>query len=167
MKKMLLLISLIAAPLSLPADKIPTYDELRQQIEDEANTRVKDINITFMKSYFSSIQRLGISAILTGIFLPLTVQAIKKNQALWACLFSSLMTACGVWAVVEYSDVNENRRFCHDQILKADDVYNEKLAYIHTRHYMNDIAKFLASKLEVISQKMSAPVNEASPTENV
>lgn len=97
--------------------------------------------------------KLGFSSFLTGAFLPLTVQALRNNDTRLACLYSALTTFFGSYTFLKHAELSENRRVLHEEMFNADDIYQTKMAHLHTRHYMNDIAKFIMAGLEQLAEK--------------
>lgn len=142
-----------------------TYEQIRDQLAEEADERVQAVQNGFAQEYRPLIVRLGLSSFLTGAFLPLTVNALQRNDTRLACLYSALTTFFGSYTFLKHSELAENRRVLHEEMFTADRVYQNKMGHIHTRHYMNDIAKFIVAGLDEIAQKYLTAHDESVDSE--
>ncbi len=131
---------------------LPTYEEIRQQVEDEANQQIEIAKATFEKDYTSSCQKLFLSSGLTGL---LTVLILRDGTNL-SYLYGALAGIFGYITLLQHAELMEKRRVCNKEIHYADQVYHQKLDHLHTRHYQNDIAKFIVKRLEELLTKSSA-----------
>lgn len=133
-----------------------TYESIREQLAQEADVRVQTTLAEFNKEYRLLMIKLGLSSFLTGAFLPLTIQALRNNDTRLACLYSALTTFFGSYTFLKHSELAENRRVLHEEMFIADNIYQNKMGHIHTRHYMNDIAKFIMAGLEQLAEKYAS-----------
>ena len=115
----------------------------------------------FNKESRSLLLKFGISSFLTGTFLPLTILALKNNDARWACLYSALTTFFASYTFLNHAELTENRRILHDEMVNAENIYQNKMGHIHTRHYMNDIAKFMMAGFEQIAEQYFTTTQES------
>lgn len=133
-----------------------TYDQIRDQLENEADTHAQAAQYSFHNQYGPLILKLGFASFATGTFLPLTYQAIKSNNTGLACLYSALTTFFGSYTVLKHAELAENRRVMHEEMFIADQVFQTKMGHLHTRHYMNDIAQFMMAGIEQLAEKYCA-----------
>lgn len=108
---------------------------------------------TYEDIHMPSLCKIGITSILTGIFVPLAISALKTDDLKLACVYSGLAALTGYLTVLQHCELMEDRRIWHTQIMDADHLFNQKMDHIHTRHYLNDIAKYMMGRLEEIAQK--------------
>jgi len=146
-----LLFSLIVPITLLANTQKNTYEQLRDQLTAEADYRVQTVQTGFDREHQPLLCKLGVSSFLTGIFLPLTVQALQQNSIRLACLYSALTTFFGSYTLLKHGELKENTRILHEEMFNADRIFQDKMAHLHTRHYMNDIAKFMMTRLEELA----------------
>lgn len=144
-------------PAIVIANSKNTYEQIRDQLAQEADIRVQAVQAGFDQEYRPLMLKLGISSFLTGAFLPLTVQALRNNDTRLACLYSALTTFFGSYTFLKHAELAENRRVLHDEMFIADDIYQTKMGHIHTRHYLNDIAKFMMAGFEQMAERFLVP----------
>lgn len=142
-----LFIGLVASQLS--ANSLPTYDEIHLQIEQEANSKIQEVTRIFAQSYLPALTKIGLTAAFSGIFLALSIHSMRRDSTL-SCVYSALTCLSGYLTWLQHAELMEDRRLCNEEIQIADRVYNQKLAHVHTRHYLCDIAKFQMARLEEI-----------------
>lgn len=166
MKQILLCLLLPAVAFSNTSKS--TYDHIRDQLENEADTHVQAAQYSFANQYGALILKLGLASFATGTFLPLTYQAIKSNNTGLACMYSALTTFFGSYTVLKHAELAENRRVMHEEMFTADHVFQTKMGHIHTRHYLNDIAKFMMAGFEQMAEKYlaSKPVSVEKESNN-
>lgn len=133
-----------------------SYEQIRDQLAQEADHRVQVVQAGFEQEYRPLMLKLGIASFLTGIFLPLTIQAVQNNNTRFACFYSALTTFCGSYTFLKHAELAENRRVLNEEMFTADRIYQNKMAHIHTRHYMNDIAKFMMAGFEQLAERFLA-----------
>ena len=104
---------------------------------------------TFEKDYTISCQKLFLSSGLTGL---LTILTLRNNTNL-GYLYAALAGIFGYSTLLQHAELMEKRRVCNKEIHYADQVYHQKLEHLHTRHYQNDIAKFIVKRLEELLTK--------------
>lgn len=150
-----ILLPLLVPTLIFANNQKNTYEQIRDQLAEEADERVQAVQNGFAQEYRPLILKLGLSSFLAGAFLPLTYNALQSNNTRWACLYSALTTFFGSYTILKHSELSENRRVLHEEMFNADRVYQTKMAHIHTRHYMNDIAKFMMAGFEQIAERFS------------
>lgn len=155
--KQLLTIALTITSLSLAAHTPPaTYEDIRQEIEDEANYTCHSIKAKFSQEYIPTVVKTSLASIAFGILLPLAIQATKNDKTALACLYSGLASFAGYFTLLKHAELMAFKKTCDLGIADADRVYHKKLAHIHTRHYLGDIAKFQMARLEEIVKEYLA-----------
>ncbi len=160
----------LLVPTLIFANNQNTYEHIRDQLAEEADERVQAVQSGFAQEYRPLILKLGLASFLTGAFLPLTVTAVQRNDTRLACLYSALTTFFGSYTFLKHSELAENRRVLHEEMFNADRVYQTKMAHIHTRHYMNDIAKFMMAGFEQLAEKYLTTTDEtvdSKPVEEI
>jgi hypothetical protein len=169
MKKFVTLTLTMALLMPLTAQtSTNTYEDIRQQIEAEADHTVQTINAKFGQTYIPAIIRTSLSAIACGVLIPLAIHAtidVKSPLAL-ACLYSGLASLAGYLTILQHNELMAFRETCDRGIANADHFYHKKLAHIHTRHYLGDIAKFQMAALEELAEKYFSFVKEDSKSVN-
>ena len=146
---------------SLCAATLPTYEEIRQQVENEANNIAAKADHDFKQHYRLRIASLLITSGLASTFTALAAREIKNPSPQIILLYSALAGSCGYLTMLLHSQLMEDTRLRNQTIATADKLYNKKMAYLHTRHYMSDIVKFIVSKLETVAQRNRPEVIEA------
>lgn len=142
-----------------------TYEDIRQQIELEANTTIKQAQDKFTSAYLPSLVKIGATTLIAGLFAPLAVHATKNNNLKLASVYSALAGLFAYFSILQHAELMEDRRVTNETIFEADRVYHKKLAHIHTRHYLQDIAKYKMDRLQAIAdnfQPEQAPENKPS-----
>ena len=164
MKYVITLLCIISYASYAENHKIPTYEELNNQVQQEADEKIYAYQEAFANIYYPSLLKIGITAGISGFLVPIMVYFIKKDQTVLASLAATAVSAGFYIAGVFSAHLLENRRTTNKECLEADRVYQQKMAHIHTRHYLNDIAKFLAFKAEELIKKYT--METTSPTQD-
>lgn len=144
---------LLAIVISSGSLQATTYEQIRAEVAHEADHLEQKAIASFSKEYKPAICKLGLSAALTGLLIPIIYQKVRQNQTIMACFYSALATASGFFSLLQFAELMEDRRVMNDKIARADRMYHDKMDHIHTRHYMNDIAKFMMTGFEDLAEK--------------
>ena len=147
--------------LSLSATTLPTYEEIRQQVENEANSLITKADSDFKQHYKLRITSLLVTSSLASAFTALAAREIKNASPQLILVYSALAGSCGYLTLLLHSQLMEDTRVRNKTIATADQVYNKKMAHLHSRHYMSDIAKFIVTRLEALLQRNRPEVIEA------
>ena len=143
-----------------------TYESIRQEIEDEANQTIKKISEDYKEVYEPTQGKLFVSSCVTCFLIPLIIQCLKDDYTGLACIYSGVAGLTGYFTILQHSLLMSYKDICNQRIIDADRVYNKKLAHIHTRHYLGDIAKFQMARVEEIAKEYLAPQNALPKDKN-
>ncbi len=168
-KKMHALLKKLAVLLFLSSlTHATSYEEIRHQVEQEANASIQQAQDRFSHEYLPSLFKIGATTLIAGTLVPLAIHASSTNNLKMECVYSALAGLFGYLSILQHAELMEERRSTNQAILEADRVYHKKLAHIHTRHYLQDIAKYLMDRLQITAknyqQNQSEPKREDSNT---
>jgi hypothetical protein len=131
----------------------PTYEELRAQVQEEASAKELNAIKNFQKNYIPTLIGLGISTTSFGVGIPWTIKAFNDNNIALASFISGLTALAGYATILTHAQLMADRAFVQQTSFEADQLFNTKMDHLHTRHYMNDIAKFIMLRLEELFKK--------------